>query len=291
MNVHHYKNIVLPLLTETFDAREAESLFKITMEDYFHKRYVEVKDVLLNDDEIEELNYIFEKIANHYPIQYIFNKAHFYGLELYVDEQVLIPRPETEELVHLILAENKKENLSVLDIGTGSACIAVALKKNRPQWQVFAIDNSDDALEVAKINAHKNHTAIEFFNHDILPNTDFFVDVKLYMESEDAEPLKLDLIVSNPPYIPWTEKDKMSVSTLHFEPQQALFVDAHQPLLFYDKIADFAIQHLKTRGKIYFELNEFNANEVKALMESKGFKEVLLHKDLAGKERMLSARI
>ena len=128
------------MLAESFETREAENLFKYTLEDFFKKRYIDVKDFDLSDEEIEELNYIYEKISNHYPIQYIFNKAHFYGLDFYVDEHVLIPRPETEELVHLILSENKQEQLSMLDIGTGSCCIAISLKKHRPEWQVFAID-------------------------------------------------------------------------------------------------------------------------------------------------------
>ena len=275
------------MLAESFETREAENLFKYTLEDFFKKRYIDVKDFDLSDEEIEELNYIYEKISNHYPIQYIFNKAHFYGLDFYVDEHVLIPRPETEELVHLILSENKQEQLSVLDIGTGSGCIAISLKKHRPEWQVFAIDVSENELEAAKINALKNNVTIEFFNHDILPNTDFFVDVNLYMEREDANPLKLDIIVSNPPYIPMKEKELMSVSTLQFEPTLALFVDDKNPLLFYDKIADFALLHLTDQGALYFELNEFNADDVVALLESKGFKHIFLKKDLAGKNRML----
>jgi len=179
----------------------------------------------------------------------------------------------------------------VLDIGTGSGCIAIALKKHRPNWNVFAIDVSEEALEVAKINASKNNTDIEFFQHDILLNTDFFVDVRLYMEREDASPLKLDIIVSNPPYIPLCEQDKMSVSTIQHEPHLALFVDNKEPLLFYDKIADFALQHLNHRGYLYVELNEFNTLEVQQLIVQKGFEEVILHKDLASKNRMLSARI
>lgn len=275
------------MLSETYEAREAENLFKYGLEDYFKKRYFDIRDFDLNDDEIEELNYIFEKISNHYPIQYIFNRAHFYGLDFFVDESVLIPRPETEELVHLILSENKQEKLAVLDIGTGSGCIAISLKKNRPDWSVFAIDISENALEVAKVNALKNHTEIEFFNHDILPTTDFFVDTRLYMETDDAAPLKLDIIVSNPPYIPFREQERMSPSAVQFEPGEALFVEDAQPLLFYDKIADFALQHLTTHGKLYFELNEFNSNEVKTMLESKGFKHVYLKQDLAGKDRML----
>lgn len=278
------------MLVESFDEREAENLFKFALEDYFKKRYFDIKDYSLNDDEIEELNYIYEKISNHYPIQYIFNSAHFYGSDFYVDENVLIPRPETEELVHLILSENKQERLSVLDIGTGSGCIAVSLKKHRNEWNIFAIDNSENALEVAKVNALKNHTEIEFFNHDILQSTAFSVDARLYMETEDAPPLMLDIIVSNPPYIPLKEKEKMSVSTVQFEPHAALFTDDANPLLFYDKIADFAKEHLTKHGKLYFELNEFNADNVKELLNLKGFHSVVIQKDLAGKDRMLLAQ-
>lgn len=275
------------MLVESFDEREAENLFKFALEDYFKKRYFDIKDYSLNDDEIEELNYIYEKISNHYPIQYIFNSAHFYGSDFYVDENVLIPRPETEELVHLILSENKQERLSVLDIGTGSGCIAVSLKKHRNEWNIFAIDNSENALEVAKVNALKNHTEIEFFNHDILQSTAFSVDARLYMETEDAPPLMLDIIVSNPPYIPLKEKEKMSVSTVQFEPHTALFTDDANPLLFYDKIADFATEHLTKHGKLYFELNEFNAESVNDLLHLKGFHSIAIQKDLAGKDRML----
>lgn len=278
------------MLVESFDEREAENLFKFALEDYFKKRYFDIKDYSLNDDEIEELNYIYEKISNHYPIQYIFNSAHFYGSDFYVDENVLIPRPETEELVHLILSENKQERLSVLDIGTGSGCIAVSLKKHRNEWNIFAIDNSENALEVAKVNALKNHTEIEFFNHDILQSTAFSVDARLYMETEDAPPLMLDIIVSNPPYIPLKEKEKMSVSTVQFEPHTALFTDDANPLLFYDKIADFATEHLTKHGKLYFELNEFNAESVNDLLHLKGFHSIAIHKDLAGKDRMLLAQ-
>ena len=278
------------MLVESFDEREAENLFKFALEDYFKKRYFDIKDYSLNDDEIEELNYIYEKISNHYPIQYIFNSAHFYGSDFYVDEHVLIPRPETEELVHLILSENKQERLSVLDIGTGSGCIAVSLKKHRNEWNIFAIDNSENALEVAKVNALKNHTEIEFFNHDILQSTAFSVDARLYMETEDAPPLMLDIIVSNPPYIPLKEKEKMSVSTVQFEPHAALFTDDANPLLFYDKIADFAREHLTKHGKLYFELNEFNAESVNDLLHLKGFHSIAIHKDLAGKDRMLLAQ-
>ncbi len=277
MNVQRYKNIILPLLAESFGDREAENLFKYTLEDYFKKRFLDVKDYSLNDDEIEELNYIYEKISNHYPIQYIFNKAHFYGLDFYVDEYVLIPRPETEELVHLVLNENKSDNLSLLDIGTGSGCIPIAIKKNKHEWKVYALDVSEKALVVAKKNAAANNVEIDFIQHDIISDT------------HDSRLTTYDLIVSNPPYIPYKEKDLMSTSTVQFEPELALFVEDSTPLVFYDKIADFALQHLSQDGKLYFELNEFYTNEVKQLLEDKGFVDVIIKKDLSDKDRMISA--
>jgi len=291
LNVQLYKNIIQPLLSESFGEREAANLFKITIEDFFNKRYYDVRNYSLSEEEIEELNYIFGKICNHYPIQYIFNKAHFYGLEFYVNEQVLIPRPETEELVHLILSENKQDKLNVLDIGTGSGCIPIALQKNRPKWNLFAIDISANALEVANINAAKNDAAIKFFQHDILSSKSFFADTNLYTALEGITSLQLDIIVSNPPYIPEQEKNVMSISTIEYEPEIALFVPDELPLLFYDKIADFAQQHLHPQGKLYFELNEFNADKVAEMLAQKQFHNIIIHQDLSGKDRMLSAEM
>ena len=277
MNVQLYKNIIHPLLSETFEEREAANIFKITLEDFFNKRYFEIRHFILEAEEIEELNYIFEKICNQYPIQYIFNNAHFYGLEFYVDNNVLIPRPETEELVHLILSQNQQAVLNALDIGTGSGCIPIALKKNRPNWNLMAIDISEKALEVAQINAAKNQTNIDFLQYDILSSAD------------DFNAKQLDIMVSNPPYIPLSQKNVMSVSTIEHEPEIALFVPNEQPLLFYDKITDFAARHLKPNGKLYFELNEFNAEKVVEMLQQKHYINTTLHQDLSRKNRMLSA--
>jgi len=275
LNVQQYKNIILPLLQESFDEREADNLFKYTLEDYFQKRYFDVKDWELKDEEMEELNYCYEKIANHYPIQYLFQKAWFYGLEFHVDEHVLIPRPETEELVDWILKEHAGNTTSqVLDIGTGSGCIPIVLKKHRESWQVAAMDVSEAALAVAQKNAHQHHTDIAFIYADIL---------------QMPEAGKYDIIVSNPPYIPESEKEVMSLSTVQHEPALALFVPEDEPLLFYDKIATFAQQHLKIGGYLYFELNEFNASQVKEMLENKGFSDLVLKQDFAGKDRMLRA--
>ena len=279
------------MLAESFDEREASNLFKYALEDYYKKRFLDIKNYDIEDDELEELNYIFEEISNHYPIQYIFNKAEFYGLEFYVDEQVLIPRPETEELVQWIISEGESENESVsnntklntlllLDIGTGSGCIPIAIKKYKPNWNVAAIDISENALEVARVNALKHHTEIYFFQADILS-----------VDSNDTRLTTYDIIVSNPPYIPRKEKELMSTSTVHFEPHLALFVEDENPLQFYDKIADFSKKHLAKNGKLYFELNEFNAEDVKDLLQLKGFQNIQIKKDFAGKDRMLRCEL
>jgi release factor glutamine methyltransferase len=279
LNVQHYKNIILPLLQESFDEREADNLFKYALEDYFNKRFFDIKDFDLSDDELEELNYIYEKITNHYPIQYLFNKAAFYGLDFYVDENVLIPRAETEELVDWILSDNNDEQKNVLDIGTGSGCIPIILKKNKPSWNAIAMDISENALEVARTNALKFNTQIEFINVDILHlKNNIVLD-------------KFDIIVSNPPYIPEHEKSLMSTSTVEYEPHLALFVKNENPIIFYEKIADFAKQNLHINGKLYFELNEFNANDVREMLTNKGFQHIIIKKDFAGKDRMLKCEI
>ena len=275
MNVSSYQKIILPLLQESFDERESENLYKYVLEQFFQKRYLDIQKYDLNEEEIEELTAIFQKLADHYPVQYIFHEADFYGLKLYVDENVLIPRPETEELVHWILEENATGSLTVLDIGTGSGCIPIALKKNRPNWEISAMDISEEALNVARKNSGTYHTDIDFIQNNIL-------DHKFIIQNS-----KFKIIISNPPYIPYDEQVKMSVSAVLFEPDIALYVENDDPLHFYDRIADFALQQLESKGKLYFELNEFNATQVMERMEKKGFSEIELKKDISGKNRML----
>jgi release factor glutamine methyltransferase len=281
LNVQHYKNIILPLLCEAFDEREAENLFKYALEDYFKKRFFDIKNYDLSDDEIEELNYIYGKISDHYPIQYLFNKTEFYGIDFYVDENVLIPRAETEELIHWILTDHVDTHscINLLDIGTGSGCIPIILKKNKPTWNIAAIDISENALEVARTNALKHHTEIEFIEGDIL-------NARCSMLNSI-----FDIIVSNPPYIPTKEKALMSTSTIQHEPHLALFVQDEHPIIFYEKIADFAKNHLVENGKLYFELNEFNADDVREMLVNKGFQNIIIKKDFAGKDRMLRANL
>ncbi|MEE9363333.1 MAG: peptide chain release factor N(5)-glutamine methyltransferase [Cellulophaga sp.] len=213
------------------------------------------------------------------PIQYIIGKTHFYDLEFQVNKSVLIPRPETEELVDWIVSEYKNTNseLRILDIGTGSGCIAISLAKNLPNAKVFALDVSINALAVAKQNAKVNEVNIEFIEADIL-------DV-------DSLDCKFDVIVSNPPYVRELEKKEMSKNVLEEEPGLALFVSDENPLVFYKSIAKFSKGNLKENGTLYFEINQYLGRETKNLIENIGFKEIELRKDMYGKNRMLKGKL
>ncbi len=243
------------------------------------KRFDIIKDPnqqLVNPKEIE---IVLEELLQHKPIQYVLGEAWFYNMKLKVNQHVLIPRPETEELVQLVLNEVTNIKMpTVLDIGTGSGCIALALKKNMPQAIVTAIDVSREALLVAKENATTQQCSIQFLEVDFLD------------ESQWAVLPMFDIIISNPPYIPITEKGKMDNNVTLFEPHKALFVPDDSPLLFYKKIAGFADKHLNPTGKIFMETHEDFANQTAALF-LEHFKEVTIQKDIFGKERMVVAGI
>lgn len=214
---------------------------------------------------------IFQQLAAHKPAQYIIGQADFYGMQLKVDERVLIPRPETEELVELILAENPETNLSVLDIGTGSGAIALALAKNRPAWSVTAVDISQDALDLAKENAKNQNLQI------FLKKSDCFTEI-----SE-----KYDIIVSNPPYISREDESEVSLNVLHSEPHLALFAD-EDGLAIYRRIAEDATDYLKDGGKIYLEIGYKQGQSVPELFRKHlPEKRVRILKDQFGQDRMV----
>lgn len=277
MNVLQYRQILQQILDEEFDERESLSLFKYVMEEYFQTRFLDLQKMNLQDDDLENLNTIFEKVCKHYPVQYIFGEADFYGMRFNVNEHVLIPRPETEELVQLILNDSSstREKKQVLDIGTGSGCIAIALKKLHPVFELTAIDISKEALDIAVRNAQINDAEITFRQEDILHPSIWLLEKKW------------DLIVSNPPYIPYREQDKMSASAIQHEPAIALFVENDNALLFYDFIAKYAQSNLNPNGAVYFELNEYNAHDVAQLLSEKYHFETEIIKDISGKNRML----
>jgi release factor glutamine methyltransferase len=235
------------------------------------------KSRLLSESEIMFLQRSLKRLMNHEPLQYITGVANFYGHRMKVNPAVLIPRPETEELVDRIIkdAANETKTLKILDVGTGSACIAISLKKAIGDAEVWAIDISEDALLLAIENAKTLGAEIHFLKVDIL-------------NCEAGEKLPVfDLIVSNPPYVTRADMALMRKNVTEYEPPVALFVDDDEPLIFYNQIVTFAISHLSEGGKLFFECNENNAREVASLMEKSGFKNVELRADMQGKMRMV----
>jgi release factor glutamine methyltransferase len=214
------------------------------------------------------------RLKNWEPVQYIVGGTEFYGLPFRVDRRVLIPRPETEELVEWIIRENGGRPASILDVGTGSGCIAVTLSKNLPQARISACDISEDALVLAGINAEINRASVRFFPMDVLNGN---VQV----------PEKVDVIVSNPPYVRHGEKSVMRRNVLDFEPEHALFVPDENPLVFYRSIALMGRKFLNDGGKLYMEINEQFPSEVTQLLENTGYYGIGVRKDMAGKPRMI----
>ena len=224
---------------------------------------------------IPNIEIILQKLRAHKPIQYIFGHTEWRGLDLLVTPATLIPRPETAELIDWILDScNKSKPLHVLDIGTGSGCIAIALKKSAPLWQVIGIDISPDALEIAHENAKRNSVEVEWTQADILsPITNYRFPI-------------LDIIVSNPPYICHREKANMDARVLDYEPHSALFVPDDEPLLFYRRIAA-----MKSAKSLYFEINEAYGKEVCDMLKELGYTDIQLKHDIYGKPRMVFGRI
>ncbi|MEG0550014.1 MAG: peptide chain release factor N(5)-glutamine methyltransferase [Vagococcus sp.] len=214
-----------------------------------------------------------EKISHHIPVQYIIGSCEFYGRRFLVNEQTLIPRPETEELVDLILKENSDSEKKVVDIGTGTGIIAISLKADKPNWQVTGLDISKEALEVAKANSKELNVSVSFLESDILSGLDSLE--------------KIDILVSNPPYISYDEWEEMDVSVREFEPKQALFAE-DEGLAIYKKIANEAREHLSETGKIYLEIGYLQGNAVSTIFQ-KSFpnKEISVVKDMNGQDRII----
>ena len=271
------------------DVSEIESFFFILTE-YVHN--LKRIDVSLHPEfEIKESYFnkwknIISELKTEKPIQYITGEAWFYGLRFEVNEDTLIPRPETEELVEWII-ENLKiqesNNLTILDIGTGSGCIPIALKKEIPNAEVSAIDVSEKALEMARKNALDNQVEVNFIHQDILQSSN--------LQIFKSPNLLFDIIVSNPPYVRNLEKHEIKKNVLDHEPHLALFVDDTDALLFYRKIAQLALKSLATNGKLFFEINQYLAKETVELLEQLGFKNIELRKDFMGNDRMICCNL
>lgn len=278
-NFYQCKEIFLDSLKENLPSREIENIF---FELLFFKMNWERVDYLLNKNqklspkEVSFFKNCLEKINKNIPVQYITGQANFCNLLIKVNPNVLIPRPETEELVHLILNNHNQDYLKeILDIGTGSGCIIIALKKILPNTNCTAIDISKDAIRTAKANAVLNKVEVDFITKDILD----------YKNEEKS----WDVIVSNPPYIPISNKKHMHPNVVQNEPSQALFVENEEPLKYYQIISDFANNHLKKNGKIYFEIHEDFANDVVNLLSTKKHFKTTVHKDFQGKKRFVVA--
>lgn len=246
-------------------------------------KYLSVRQEEINSDDTEQLFKIHQKLIQGIPLQYILGETEFYDLIVKVNQSVLIPRPETEELVDWALITSRiingeTEVLKLLDIGTGSGCIAISIKKYIPLADITAIDISEAALNIARQNADLNQVKINFIQDDIFKPTN--------LELINS---KYDLILSNPPYVTEAEKDQMLDNVLNHEPHIALFVPDNDPLVFYRAIADFALNHLKINGFLFFELNEKFGKETINLLKEKGFKEIELRQDMGGKDRMIRA--
>lgn len=234
------------------------------------------KSKQITAEQRRSIDKIISRLQNFEPIQYILGYCEFYGLSFDVKTGVLIPRSETEELVDLIIKDHKNATPSILDIGTGSGCIAISLSKNIPNSKVEAWDISEEALKIAKENASKNKVSTEFRLINVLG------DVPIDM--------KFDIIVSNPPYVLDSEKAEMEKHVLDHEPHLALFVPDNEALMFYERIADVAKTLLTSDGHLYFEINSMKGQETLDVLEKKGFTDILLIQDIYGKDRIIKAK-
>ena len=267
-------------LASGYDARESGN---IATELLLHFCWLDKVKIALNESICLELTTkellddTLRRLLNQEPLQHILGSVAFYGFTLKTDSRALIPRPETEELVNWIVQENRtRASLKVLDIGTGTGCIAIALAKFLPKSEVAALDLSEAALELAAENAKLNHVRIDYHQSNVL---------------NEALPGQYDLIVSNPPYIPMADMAKMAANVLDFEPSLALFVKNERPLIFYERIAKLAGHHLKPQGRLYFEIHEDFGPQVIEVLTNSGFREVELKQDLQGKDRIIKVEL
>ena len=270
-------------LCSIYDKEEANAMILILFDHYFKIDRVRMAlepNLRLSESEMLTFHFAVKDLLKNKPLQYIIGETEFCDLKFKVNENVLIPRPETSELIYLIVNKQQSTDNSqklILDIGTGSGCIAISLAKQLPQSQVYALDISEKALSIAKENANINNVDITFIHDDIL-------SLKNKIET------KFDIIVSNPPYVRDLEKAEMRDNVLNWEPHNALFVSDDDPLIFYRNILEFAKTHLKENGEVWFEINEYLGKEMKDLCCKMGFSNVNIYKDFREKERFLSVR-
>ena len=292
MLLKQYKTHFFDLLKNIQDEQEIESFFFILTEYLHNLKRIDVAlnpDFEISDAAIEKWNAILAQLQQEKPIQYITREAWFYGLRFEVNENTLIPRPETEELVEWIIESQKSkvksQKFEILDIGTGTGCIPISLKANLPHVNVSAIDVSEKALEVARRNAVSNKVEINFIQTNILE----VEDLSQLQTPNFQLPTSFDIIVSNPPYVRNLEKEEIKKNVLDYEPHLALFVEDTDALLFYRKIAQLALKNLAPNGLLFFEINQYLGKETVELLENLGFKNIELKKDIYGNDRMVKS--
>lgn len=285
MTLNEAREKILNELKDIYEQSEAMNIADLVLEKVSGQEKIDRSQhsqTFLYPEQVENLKVILSRLKQNEPVQYALEEAWFAGMKFKVNSYVLIPRPETEELVDWIIKESEKSKVKgqkILDIGTGSGCIPVALKKKITDASVSAIDVCSEAIFIAAGNAADHNTDIDFTLMD-------FLDEGRWEELD-----QFHVIVSNPPYVRQSEAQTMHERVKDFEPHLALFVPDNDPLLFYKKLGDFAKSHLKPGGSLFVEINESLGNEVAGLFKSKGFKSVELRKDMQGKDRMIKAAI
>jgi protein-(glutamine-N5) methyltransferase, release factor-specific len=298
MNIGEAERYLNKELSAIYDERESYNIADILIEELtgFNKsdRIIK-KNEILEEGSKKKLEQALSRLIKHEPIQYVINKAWFYGIELYVDSSVLIPRPETEELVEWIIKDIQKDGkdvfvnkpvksdetdlLKIADIGTGSGCIALALKKTMPRAEVWGFDHSEAALTVARRNGSSLDIRVDFQGVNFLD-----------YEQHKFLP-SVDIIVSNPPYISVNDSSTLNANVVNFEPHMALFVPDNDPLIFYKALIHYSRHRLHKNGRLYMEINEEAGDEIKKLFNSEGMNNTEIKKDLQGKNRMVRVLI
>lgn len=297
MNIKEFRTFFIEELSSIYPKTEIDSFFFLLIEEYLDFQRVDSvlkADFIIPSEVLTDFNAAIKRLKNEEPIQYILGNTEFYGLPFLVNKNTLIPRPETEELVEWIIKEVAKlqsnkvtkfdvtssaaeKSISILDIGTGTGCIPISIKKNLPNATISAIDIYKEALKIAEENAKLNSVEVNFIELDIL--------------KAKKLPQQFDVIVSNPPYVRELEKVEIQNNVLENEPHLALFVSDENPLIFYDKIADLTKIHLNKNGLLFFEINQYLGKETVEMLAKKGFKNIELKKDFSGNDRMIKATL
>ena len=304
MFLKEFRNHFNKELLAVFPQTEIDSFFFLLIEKELGLQRIDValnNQVSISEDTFKHLYNSLSRLKNQEPIQYILGETEFYGLPFKVTKDTLIPRPETEELVQWIINDSKKNaSLSILEIGTGTGCIPIALAKNLPNSDITTIDISSKAIKIAKENAELNDVQINFIEQDILRATSLNVIANEMKQSQNSNEIatsktprndkQFDIIVSNPPYVRELEKKEIQPNVIENEPHLALFVDDENPLVFYKKIAELAKNHLTVNGVLYFEINQYLGNETVSLLTKKGF-QTELRKDMFGNDRMTKSTV